>query len=174
MTAMSGSTGRWRSAEGPGLTTPGQGQCGQTGREVVRPTGLEPVRCYSLEPESSASANSATGAAGTLKRSGNRRATHVRQVPFWGVSWILATQTHAGCIACKAGRGPVAIVSDTPGPGDSGRMDLRSTAAFGIAGMRQGLNSGPADPVRRFAVLRVAACQGTQEPVCPSCEVTRR
>lgn len=29
---------------------------------MVRPTGLEPVRCYSLEPESSASANSATGA----------------------------------------------------------------------------------------------------------------
>ena len=29
---------------------------------MVRPTGLEPVRCYSLEPESSASANSATRA----------------------------------------------------------------------------------------------------------------
>ena len=34
----------------------------RNGSEVVRPTGLEPVRCYSLEPESSASANSATGA----------------------------------------------------------------------------------------------------------------
>jgi hypothetical protein len=32
--------------------------------KMVRPTGLEPVRCYSLEPESSASANSATGARG--------------------------------------------------------------------------------------------------------------
>ncbi len=30
--------------------------------EVVPTTGLEPVRCYSLEPESSASANSATWA----------------------------------------------------------------------------------------------------------------
>jgi hypothetical protein len=30
--------------------------------EVVPATGLEPVRCYSLEPESSASANSATRA----------------------------------------------------------------------------------------------------------------
>jgi hypothetical protein len=32
--------------------------------EVVPATGLEPVRCYSLEPESSASANSATRAQG--------------------------------------------------------------------------------------------------------------
>jgi hypothetical protein len=31
---------------------------------MVPATGLEPVRCYSLEPESSASANSATRAAG--------------------------------------------------------------------------------------------------------------
>src|SRR5260221_8537439 len=31
--------------------------------EVVPATGLDPVRCYSLEHESSASANSATGAA---------------------------------------------------------------------------------------------------------------
>ena len=30
--------------------------------KVVPATGLEPVRCYSLEPESSASANSATRA----------------------------------------------------------------------------------------------------------------
>lgn len=33
-------------------------------QEVVPATGLEPVRCYSLEPESSASANSATTAHG--------------------------------------------------------------------------------------------------------------
>jgi hypothetical protein len=31
-------------------------------REVVPATGLEPVQCYLLEPESSASANSATRA----------------------------------------------------------------------------------------------------------------
>ena len=31
---------------------------------MVPTTGLEPVRCYSLEPESSASANSATWAQG--------------------------------------------------------------------------------------------------------------
>lgn len=35
---------------------------------MVRMTGLEPVRCYSLEPESSASANSATCASLILRR----------------------------------------------------------------------------------------------------------
>ena len=34
--------------------------------KVVPATGLEPVRCYSLEPESSASANSATRACPTV------------------------------------------------------------------------------------------------------------
>src|ERR1043166_7831303 len=33
-------------------------------KKLVPATGLEPVRCYSLEPESSASANSATRALG--------------------------------------------------------------------------------------------------------------
>ena len=33
---------------------------------MVPGTGLEPARCYSLEPESSASANSATGATAWL------------------------------------------------------------------------------------------------------------
>src|ERR1700723_507115 len=36
-------------------------------RRMVPATGLEPVRCYSLEPESSASANSATRAQPPLK-----------------------------------------------------------------------------------------------------------
>jgi hypothetical protein len=45
----------------------GAGRGGQSATEgvavgMVRPAGLEPARCYSLEPESSASANSATGA----------------------------------------------------------------------------------------------------------------
>src|ERR1043166_10315215 len=35
---------------------------------MVPATGLEPVRCYSLEPESSASSNSATRAGGTINR----------------------------------------------------------------------------------------------------------
>src|SRR6187551_3719030 len=35
--------------------------------KMVPTTGLEPVRCYSLEPESSASANSATWATGMNK-----------------------------------------------------------------------------------------------------------
>src|SRR5438445_8392875 len=38
----------------------------QNQQNMVPATGLEPVRCYSLEPESSASANSATRA--TLQR----------------------------------------------------------------------------------------------------------
>ena len=37
---------------------------------LVPATGLEPVRCYSLEPESSASANSATRATGFAAASG--------------------------------------------------------------------------------------------------------
>src|SRR5688572_5217443 len=37
---------------------------------VVPATGLEPVRCYSLEPESSASANSATRATALNKAPG--------------------------------------------------------------------------------------------------------
>ncbi len=36
--------------------------CAHSGKELVPATGFEPVRCYSLEPESSASANSATRA----------------------------------------------------------------------------------------------------------------
>ena len=40
--------------------------------EVVRPAGLEPARCYSLEPESSASANSATGAQSSAEGVGAR------------------------------------------------------------------------------------------------------
>ena len=35
--------------------------------KMVPTTGLEPVRCYSLEPESSASANSATWATGVFR-----------------------------------------------------------------------------------------------------------
>ena len=38
--------------------------------KLVPTTGLEPVRCYSLEPESSASANSATWALRQFKSSG--------------------------------------------------------------------------------------------------------
>ena len=37
------------------------------GLKMVPTTGLEPVRCYSLEPESSASANSATWATSLIK-----------------------------------------------------------------------------------------------------------
>ena len=36
--------------------------CGNHVLRLVPATGFEPVRCYSLEPESSASANSATRA----------------------------------------------------------------------------------------------------------------
>ncbi len=50
------------------------GQCATEGaaRGVVRPAGLEPARCYSLEPESSASANSATGAQSSGEEVGGR------------------------------------------------------------------------------------------------------
>ena len=46
--------------------------------KMVPTTGLEPVRCYSLEPESSASANSATRAAGA--KSENRFRSMKRKV----------------------------------------------------------------------------------------------
>ena len=46
---------------------------------MVPTTGLEPVRCYSLEPESSASANSATWATPETKRIGAQKTPYFRR-----------------------------------------------------------------------------------------------
>ena len=43
----------------------------------VRLTGLEPARRETLDPKSSASTNSATGA--------NRRSQSTKSIPFWGL-----------------------------------------------------------------------------------------
>jgi hypothetical protein len=60
----------------------GHGGCVRSSNDlgVVPATGLEPVRCYSLEPESSASANSATRASGL--RTGRYRS----RMPLAGAS----------------------------------------------------------------------------------------
>ncbi len=54
---------------------------------MVPTTGLEPVRCYSLEPESSASANSATWAfRGNQYTRGPAHRTRAQFVVFWSRS----------------------------------------------------------------------------------------
>ena len=53
---------------------------------MVPTTGLEPVRCYSLEPESSASANSATWATPVTKRVGAQKTPSFRRFSSTTVS----------------------------------------------------------------------------------------
>jgi hypothetical protein len=78
---------------------------------MVPATGFEPVRCYSLEPESSASANSATRATRTPPTSAINPATLSMLLRF--LPWYCGGQGNATAIRAQTGE-PTSIDRRSP------------------------------------------------------------
>src|SRR5271157_3798452 len=132
--------------------------CAESVRETQKPsissvkmvpaTGLEPVRCYSLEPESSASANSATRAQPKFPESPSKlHGTPLRRkraiVDLQGQSFGLELKERKQC--------------ETPLPNDNFRGDVGCSAGGPSA----------ARPERRFALPRLASdYEGPQSAQC--------